>query len=195
MGTIKSLLELRTLVEELLRSHDPVSLNLYHHSMRVSALCKEFARFTQQPDEFVQKLEVAGLLHDLGLALRVDADLINTRIGGLSPTQWQRIQEHPRLSANLATVLWGDADVSEWIFYHHCRGERCDLPGGDRGYPSPECYQLSSMTVGMQILACFDMFDSSLTNRCGGGSRDALAIALLTDENVLHALQHLVVRD
>lgn len=174
-GVIKNLPELRLLVENLLRSHDPVKLNLYYHSLRVATLCRNFARFTQQPDDMVDRLEAAGLLHDLGLALRVDSDLINSKVGNLSPEQWNRIQEHPRISADLAATIWGDPDINEWIRYHHCRGNAAT---GDRGYPTPECYQLESMSVGLQILICFDIFDSTLTNRCGGGVKDAQAIAI-----------------
>jgi len=149
----------------MLELHDRAH-NLLTHSFRVAHLCRVFAEYKQLGPDMADKLEVAGILHDLGLVY-VDAEIINSKLE-LTADQWLKIEEHPRIGYELALELWGDPEIAHWILHHHCiKGPRT------KGYPANDCNLLQTMPVGLQVLICAERFDRGYTN----GGKDARVMA------------------
>ena len=155
---IGSIHALKRLVAIELLVSDRHHQNLLKHCSRVSLLCRSFAEQVQLPQDSVDNLEVAGLLHDISMK-NLGFDCLNSKLE-LSSEQWAKIQQHPTDSAELALHLWGNRDIAHWIQHHHCSGNSLQ-----RGYPIEYCSTLDKMPVELQILICSDHADSGLTGR------------------------------
>jgi len=155
---IGNLADLKRLVSIELLVSDRLHQNLLKHCSRVSLLCRSFGEYGRLPGETLDKLEIAGLLHDYSMK-SMNYDCLYSNIE-LTTEQWARIHQHPIDSAELALHLMGDLDVAYWIQHHHCTGNALG-----RGYPIDYCGTLERMPVPLQILICSDHADSGLSGR------------------------------
>ena len=101
----------------------------------------------------VERIRVAGLLHDIG-KIGVPDSILN-KPGKLSDEEYAEMQRHPEIGAR---ILGSDVldDVRQWVLAHHER------PDG-RGYP----YGLSGEQVPLQarILAVADAYEAMTADR------------------------------
>jgi len=123
------------------------------HSKRVAAYSKKIASALGYSAEKCDKIELAGLLHDLGkIAI---PDIILMKPGSLSDYEYGIIKYHPVVAYKLLKILPEFADIALWIKYHH---ERVD----GRGYPNKIS---STIPVESKILAVADVFDALTSER------------------------------
>lgn len=118
-----------------------------HHSRSVGHYAQLAARELGLPEDRVERVRLAGLLHDVG---RIGIpDRILHKPGPLDPIEWEQVREHPEIGARL---LVGEelGDIRAWVLAHH---ERPD--GG--GYP----YGLAAPAIPLEamILAVADAFE------------------------------------
>lgn len=167
---ITSVADLKRLVSIELLVSDRHHQNLLKHCSRVSLLCRSFAEQVGLSQESANKLEVTGLLHDYSMK-SLGFDCLNSKLE-LSSEQWEKIQQHPTDSAELALHLTGDRDICHWIQHHHCSGNSLQ-----RGYPIDYCSMLEAMPTELQILICSDHADSGLSGRWKG-QKDSKAVSI-----------------
>ena len=102
-------------------TRDPCKRN---HSHNVAELCEALAAQLRLAPERVDRIRLAGLLHDVG-KIGVPAGILN-KPGPLTAVERERMQLHPVLGQR---IVGGDLpDLALWIRHHH---EHFD--GG--GYP------------------------------------------------------------
>ncbi len=141
---------IRSLVR-VLEAKDPYTRG---HSERVSQYAVQIGRALQLDSRSCERLEYAGLLHDLG-KIALSRQLL-TKPGALSDDEMALMRNHPSTGASLVQRIPQLADLAELVTQHHER-----YAGG--GYP----YGLTHSQTNMlsRVLTVADAYDAMTTNR------------------------------
>jgi diguanylate cyclase (GGDEF)-like protein/putative nucleotidyltransferase with HDIG domain len=123
------------------------------HSWTVGRYCALIAAELGLPPERVKRIEVAGILHDIGKIGLQDAIL--QKPGPLGRTELAEIRTHPEIGAQVLNSR-GLEDVREWVLAHHER------PDG-KGYPCG--LTDSEIPVEAKILAVADAYEAMTADR------------------------------
>jgi diguanylate cyclase (GGDEF)-like protein/putative nucleotidyltransferase with HDIG domain len=123
------------------------------HSWTVGRYCAMIAHELGLPPERVKRVEVAGVLHDIGKVGLPDAIL--QKPGPLGMSELAEIRTHPEIGAQILNSR-GLEDLREWILAHHER------PDG-KGYPCG----LSDAEIPLEakILAVADAYEAMTADR------------------------------
>ncbi|MBW2236891.1 MAG: response regulator [Deltaproteobacteria bacterium] len=98
------------------------------HSERVGVYASKLAREMGFPKEFIERVYIAGVLHDVGkIGVR---DAVITKPDRLTPEEYAEIMEHPEVGAKILEPVSFLADIVPCVRHHH---EWFD--GSNRGYP------------------------------------------------------------
>ncbi|MBS4759672.1 MAG: response regulator [Clostridium sp.] len=100
------------------------------------------------------KVELAGMLHDIGM-IGV-SDEILYKIDALTQDEYDEIKKHITYSVKILEDIKQLKDVVEIIKYHHEKYDGTGYPFGIRGEDIP---------IGSRIIAVADAFDSIISNR------------------------------
>ncbi|MGI9860667.1 HD domain-containing phosphohydrolase [Moorella naiadis] len=124
------------------------------HSHRVAAYALKLARCLGYGVEELQRLEIAGLLHDFG-KIAVPRAVLD-KPGRLDRDELQVVRRHPVRTIELLSGVSGLKDLARDAGLHH---ERYD----GKGYP----YGLhdGEIPAGARIIAVADAFDAMTSNR------------------------------
>jgi len=110
----------------LVRALDARDQRAARHSAAVARFARDLARATGMGERECELAHTAGLLHDIGrFAL---SDRVSERGRTLGEEDWEAIQRHPALGADMLRDLGVYGPVAEIVLSHH---ERVD----GRGYP------------------------------------------------------------
>ena len=101
----------------------------------------------------VERVRVAGVLHDIGKLGISDAVLLKPR--GLEPREWDEIRRHPELGARILEHA-NLRDVAGWVLAHH---ERLDGAGYPRGLEGDD------IPLEGRILAVADAYEAMTADR------------------------------
>ena len=123
------------------------------HSWTVGRYCAMIAAELGLPPERVKRIEVAGILHDIGKIGLPDAIL--QKPGPLGRSELAEIRTHPEIGAQVLNSR-GLEDVREWVLAHHER------PDG-RGYPCG--LTDSEIPPEAKILAVADAYEAMVADR------------------------------
>ena len=146
--------ELRVLAAIFSRIVDAKSEFTATHSLGVSRLARLLAEKMGLAPARCDKIEVAGLLHDLG-KLRVPDEILN-KTGQLDRHERQIMNTHSFETYQILRKIDGFEDIALWAAYHH------EEPGGG-GYPFhvPEARQ----SLEARILRVADIFQAMAQDR------------------------------
>jgi len=127
------------------------------HSQRVAFYAKRIAQKMGLNSKFVDKVYIAGLLHDVG-KIGVP-DVVLMKPSKLSDVEYEMIKYHPVLSYEIVSQFKSLKDlktIAKMVRHHH---ERCD----GKGYP--DGLLCNKISRGARILAIADVFDALTTSR------------------------------
>jgi HD-GYP domain-containing protein (c-di-GMP phosphodiesterase class II) len=124
------------------------------HSERVSEYALRLGQEVGLEPRALERLEYAGLLHDLG-KLAVPSRVL-TNPGRLQPHEMDWIREHPARGAMMVGRIPPLRDLAETVGQHH---ERVD----GTGYPAR--IDGAALTQAARILAVADSYDAMTTTR------------------------------
>jgi diguanylate cyclase (GGDEF)-like protein len=131
-------------VIEVLEQRDPY---MVAHALKVRHYAVLIANEMELPDRVVQRVEIAGMLHDIGMLALPDSILLCP--GELDEPQWQVLRRHPLLSVRIMEGMEFLEQEIPAVRYHH---ERFD----GKGYP--EGIAGASIPLTARILAVAEAF-------------------------------------
>ena len=98
------------------------------HSERVGVYASKIAREMDYPKDFIERVYIAGLLHDVGkIGVR---DAVIQKPDRLDPDEYEEIKRHPEIGAKILEPVDFLADVVPCVRHHHEWFDGCE-----RGYP------------------------------------------------------------
>ena len=123
------------------------------HSQTVGRYAEAIARGLELPDDLVERVRLAGILHDVGKIAVPDAVL--SKPGKLTDEEWAEMRKHPEVGALI--VDGADMkDVAAWVGAHHERPDGRGYPAGLAGDQIP---------LEARILAVADAYEAMTCNR------------------------------
>lgn len=124
------------------------------HSLNVAILCNAFGHWTDMPQEEVDILTMAGLLHDVG-KMKIPEKIIK-KPGSLTEEEFSVIKQHPQRGYQILKELPLDERIKKAALMHH---ERVD----GKGYPSG--LSAGEIDEFAKIVSIADMYDALTSAR------------------------------
>ncbi len=138
-----------TAIVEALDSKDKYTLG---RSKRVTFYSLRIAKALHLSPITTGKIELAGLLHDIGM-IGVKDDIL-AKVETLTPEEFSQIKQHVHHSIKILDDIKQLKEVVEIIKYHHEFYDGNGYPYGKKGDEIP---------IGSRIIAVADAFDSMVT--------------------------------
>ncbi len=146
--------ELKHLAGIFARIVDAKSPFTAEHSLGVARLARHLAeRLGVSPDN-CDKLEIAGMLHDLG-KLRIPDEILD-KLGRLDAAERKIINTHSYETFQILRNIHGFEEITRWAAYHH------EEPDGS-GYPFH--LKADAMPLEARILRVADIFQAMVQIR------------------------------
>jgi putative nucleotidyltransferase with HDIG domain len=123
------------------------------HSQAVGRYAELAARELGFDEEHVERVRIAGVLHDIGKIGVSDGVLMKP--GPLDASEWKEVRTHPEIGARLLSRPEFD-DLRGWILAHHERPDGRGYPHGLAGDEIP---------VEARILAVADAYQAMTAER------------------------------
>ena len=127
--------------------------DLADHGARVARYSETTAEELGLSRAAVDRLRLAGRLHDLG-KVGVPSEVLE-KPGSLDGREWAQVRMHPEIGANLLASSNQD-DIAEYVLAHHER------PDG-RGYPHRR--EDADIPLEAKVLAAADAYDAMVSER------------------------------
>ncbi|AKH19962.1 HD-GYP domain-containing protein [Sedimenticola thiotaurini] len=124
------------------------------HSVRVAGLARYLADKHGLPGEQCDKIEIAGLLHDLGKLHMPDQIL--EKPGPLTPLERSIMNKHSFETFQILRHIQGLNEIADWAAFHHE-----ELNGA--GYPFHRRAQ--ELSIEARIIAVADVFQALVQDR------------------------------
>jgi len=130
------------------------------HTSRVTKICLDLARKLKSlgveeiDDSFIEDLNIAALLHDIG-KIGVPEEILNKN-SPLTEEERRKLNEHPVIGASIIQPIQDIQRIIAGVKYHH---ERFD----GKGYP--EGLREEQIPLIAAIIAVADSYDAMITQR------------------------------
>lgn len=124
------------------------------HSARVALLSAQLAAALGHDEEAVERIRIAGLVHDVGKIGVPEAILCKT--GRLTDEEFEAIKAHPQIGHNILKDIPPLRDTLPGVLYHHERFDGAGYPTGLAGEDIP---------LIARIICLADTFDAMSSTR------------------------------
>ncbi len=144
----------RAVTEALALAIEAKDENTEDHLRRVQQFSLAIGRRLGLPSPQMEALKAASLLHDVGkIAV---PEYILTKPGRLTPEEFEKMKTHPRVGADILSVVPFPYPLAPIVRHHHERWDGGGYPDGLAGEAIP---------IGARILSVADCFDALTTDR------------------------------
>jgi diguanylate cyclase (GGDEF)-like protein/putative nucleotidyltransferase with HDIG domain len=141
-------------IEALALAIDAKDQTAQTHIRRVQVYAAGVAKALGMPDNEIQGVKTAALLHDIG-KLAVPEHILS-KPGPLTQEEFQKIRIHPQVGAEIISGVPFPYPVAPLILSHHERWDGKGYPTGLKGEEIP---------LGARILSVVDYFDALMSER------------------------------
>ena len=150
-GIYANLIDTLTSLVTTIEAKDPYTRE---HSQRVTEYSMLLGQFLNLPDEEIEMLDFAGMLHDIGkIGVR---DGILSKPGRLTVDEYHMVKQHPIVGERIVQPLGLVKSELAIIRHHHERYDGSGYPDGLAGEEIP---------ILARIVAVTDAFDAMTTTR------------------------------
>ncbi|MGP0019444.1 MAG: diguanylate cyclase domain-containing protein [Candidatus Sulfotelmatobacter sp.] len=146
-------LNMRT-IEALALAIEAKDQTTHTHLQRVRTYAVAVAKELNLPEDEIEALRAAALLHDIG-KLAVPEQIIN-KPGKLTPEEFEKMKVHPLVGAEILERVAFPYPVAPIVRSHHERWDGTGYPEGLSGQQIP---------IGARILAAVDCLDALASHR------------------------------
>lgn len=175
-----------SMIRALTAAIDARDAYTHGHSARVSAYALAIARELGLPSADAERIEYAGLLHDIG-KLGID-DRVLRKHGALSPSERALMMRHPVIGAEVLAKANVLTDLIPGVRWHHEWTSGGGYPDGLRGDAIPldariigVADALDAMTTDRPYRAALSVDEAVQRLRAGAGVQfDAAVVAAVT---------------
>jgi HD-GYP domain-containing protein (c-di-GMP phosphodiesterase class II) len=129
------------------------SLDSHEHTAGVARHTREIARELGYPEDGLERLVLAAVLHDVG-KVGIPSSIV-IKPGPLTAEEWAVMRKHPQIGASMLEGVAQD-DPAEWV---HCHHERPDGTGYPRGLAGDE------IPLEARIIAVADAYEAMTHDR------------------------------
>jgi response regulator RpfG family c-di-GMP phosphodiesterase len=141
-------------LEALINALEAKDRYLSGHSARVSALAATIAHELGLPEDEVERVRMAGRLHDLG-KIGIREEVLNKR-GPLTEEEYRHVQEHVVIGSQILAPLKHLGPVVDYVRGHHEHWDGTGYPDGLAGEAIP---------LGARIICAAEIYDALTTSR------------------------------
>jgi len=124
------------------------------HSRRVARLTRQLAEAIGLDAQTVQRMHIAGLVHDVG-KIGVPENVL-CKSGSLSEDEFGQVRRHPEIGWNILKDIPNFGDILPGVRHHHERWDGGGYPDGLAGEEIPLCARLITLA---------DAFDAMCSTR------------------------------
>ena len=124
----KTLEETVHALSALVEMRDPYTAG---HQKRVAMIARAIAREISLPEDCIQGIWVASLIHDIG-KIRVPSDILS-KPGRITKAEFELIKEHPQTGYEVLSKIDFPWPVAEIVLQHHERMDGSGYPQGLKG--------------------------------------------------------------
>jgi PAS domain S-box-containing protein/putative nucleotidyltransferase with HDIG domain len=124
------------------------------HQRWVTRLACAIAKEMDLPEEQIEGIRMAGLIHDIG-KINIPAEIL-TKPGHLSEIQYNMVKIHPQVGCDILKEIKFPWPVAEIVLQHH---ERVDGSGYPQGFSGAE------ILLEARILAVADVVEAMASHR------------------------------
>ncbi len=153
-AVIESIVEAMALAIE---KRDPYTSG---HQRRVASLADAVAREMKLPQDQVDGIRIAAMLHDIG-KISIPGEILS-KPGRLTEPEMAMIREHPQTGYDILKGIEFPWPVAQIVLQHH---ERMDGSGYPRGLSGEEIH------LGARILMVADTYEAMVSHRPYRASR------------------------
>ena len=146
-----SLLDSVAVLAAVVEMRDPYTAG---HQRRVAHLAVAIAKEMHIPEEQIEGIRLASVVHDVG-KIRVPAEILS-KPGRLSPVEYSLIQEHAQNGYEILKSIEFPWPIAQIVLQHH---ERLDGSGYPRGLKGEEILSEA------KIMAVADVVESMMSHR------------------------------
>lgn len=143
-----------TTIKSISSALDAKDTYTHGHAHRVTLFSLVLARELNLEESFIEEIETAGILHDIG-KIGVPESIL-CKAGKLTDEEFKTIQQHASRAKKILSSIPGLSNVALWASCHH---ERWD----GRGYPNG--LKSKDIPLPSRILAIADTYDAMTSNR------------------------------
>src|SRR6266436_4778114 len=162
ISRVQSLLRLKSYIDEqaksvvlsLARSIEAKRPLMDGHSERMANYAEQLGRSLDLPEDDLQELRIACLLHDVGKVAVPDEILLKP--GALNAEETEIVRQHPAIGEDICAPLKSLRHILPVIRHHHERMDGSGYPDGLCGHEIP---------LNARILQIVDVFDALTTDR------------------------------
>lgn len=150
------------------------------HSQRVTSIATAIAREMNLPEQQVQKIKLAGLVHDIG-KIGVKESILS-KASQLSPQEYDSIKIHCEIGERILGPVIKDTEILKMVRHHHERFDGKGYPDGLAGEQIPQGARIlnlaesftnifepeggeETLCIGASIISVADSYDAMTTDR------------------------------
>lgn len=124
------------------------------HSNRVSGVCRAIASKMNFEKDDVNKIRIAGLVHDIG-KIGIDEKILN-KAGKLNDDEWEQIKKHPEIGWRILSSVNEFSELAQFVLDHQEKWDGSGYPNGLKGEEIP---------LEARIIAVADAYDAMTGER------------------------------